>query len=104
MRHKFITLLFLIASIFWARTISPVSAALPDYVKGSLGTAVVWGYTGATGEITVTHVLNLDGLADAAGRMGTYADLGATWDQDQIVTFWIETNTAPTAGATYALY
>ena len=36
--------------------------------------------------------------------MGNYKDLGATWDQDQIVCLAIETGTAPAAGTTVELY
>lgn len=75
--------------------------ALPDYLKASQGTAVIWGESGASG---VTKTLTLDALANAAGRMGASADLSATWDQDYLVYLYIETGTAPTAGNTVELY
>ena len=79
--------------------------ALPDYLKFSLGTPVIWGEAGATGiSLTVTKTLSLDALADAAGRMGASADLGATWDQDQLAQLIVETGTAPTAGNLVELY
>ena len=102
MRRKWLAITaFLIASVFWSRSISPVSAALPDYVKGSLGTAVVWGEAGAAG---VTATCSFDALANAGGRMCASVDLGATWDQDQIVILHVETGTAPAAGTTVELY
>lgn len=75
--------------------------ALPDYIKASQGTAIIWGESGASG---VTNTLSLDALANAAGRMGASVDLGATWDQDYLVYLYIETGTAPTAGNTVELY
>lgn len=69
--------------------------ALPDYIKFGQGTAIVWGESGGAG---VTNTLSLDALANASGRMGAAVDLGALWDQDYAVFFWVETGTAPTAG------
>lgn len=69
--------------------------ALPDYIKSEQGTAVVWGEAGASG---VTNTLSLDALANDAGRMGAAVDLGAQWDQEQILEVRVETGTAPTAG------
>lgn len=79
--------------------------ALPDYFKLALGTPIIWGEASATGiSLTVTKTLSLDALADATGRMGASADLGATWDQDYLVQLIVETGTAPTAGNTVELY
>lgn len=79
--------------------------ALPDYLKFEQGTAIIWGEAGATGgSLTVTDTLSLDGLANAAGRMGESVDLGSTWDQDYIAILIVETGTAPTAGNTVELY
>lgn len=79
--------------------------ALPDFFKVELGTPVVWGEAGATGiSLSVTKTLSLDALADAAGRMGASADLGAQWDRDYLVQLIVETGTAPTAGNTVELY
>jgi len=75
--------------------------ALPDYQKIEMGTAVIWGQPSASG---VTKDLSLNGLAAAAGRMGVYADLGETFDDEYMVYLIIETGTAPTAGGTVALY
>lgn len=75
--------------------------ALPDYFAHEAGTAVVWGQPSATG---VTKNMTLDALADAAGRMGVYADLGAAWNGLYVVEFRVETGTAPTAGNTVELY
>jgi hypothetical protein len=75
--------------------------ALPDYLKAEAGTAVVWGHPNATG---VTANLSFNNLANNAGRMGVAVDLGADWDQDYAVLFWVETGTAPTDQASYELY
>lgn len=74
---------------------------LPDYFKQTLGTAVVWGQSGATG---VTKTLSLDGLISTEARMGASADLGEFWDREQILIVQIETGTAPTAGNTVDVY
>lgn len=79
--------------------------ALPDYFKVELGTPVIWGEAGATGiSLTVTKTLTFEALANAAGRMGASADLGAQWDRDHLVQLIIETGTAPAAGTTVELY
>jgi hypothetical protein len=75
--------------------------ALPDYLKIELGTAVVWGEAGASG---VTLTLSLDALAAGSARMGAVADLGAQWDEEQVVLLIIESGTAPTAGGRVDLY
>ena len=75
--------------------------ALPDYLKASHGTAVIWGESGASG---VTKTLSFDALASGSARMGASADLGSTWDQDYYVQLIIESGTAPTAGGTVDLY
>jgi len=79
--------------------------ALPDALKLSLGTPVIWGEAGATGiSLTVTKTLTFEALANAAGRMGASADLGASWDRDYLLQLIIETGTAPAAGATVEAY
>lgn len=79
--------------------------ALPDSFKQAQGTAVIWGESGATGiSLTVTKTLSLDALADAAGRMGASADLGALWDREYLLWLIVETGTAPTAGNVVELY
>lgn len=75
--------------------------ALPDYIKTSYGTPIVWGEAGASG---VTHTMSLDALADGSARMGAVADLGASWDRDYVVMLVVETGTAPTAGNSAQLY
>lgn len=75
--------------------------ALPDYLAGSHGTAVIWGEAGASG---VTKTLTFEALAAGSARMGASADLGATWDQDYYVQLVVESGTAPTAGGTVDLY
>lgn len=75
--------------------------ALPDYFKAEMGTAVILGESGASG---VTVALSFDALASGSGRMSAEFDLGADWDQLQIVWFYIETGTAPTAGGTVDFY
>lgn len=75
--------------------------ALPDSIKVSPGTAIVWGEAGASG---VTHTLSLDALADGAARMGAVADLGASWDVWYSVMLVVETGTQPTAGNSVQLY
>lgn len=77
--------------------------ALPDYIKVTQGTAIIWGEAGATGP-TVTHTLSLDALANGAARMGASADLGAEFDDEYAVWLIVETGTAPTAGNTVNLY
>jgi len=74
---------------------------MPTYLLAEMGTAVVWGHPSGSG---VTHNLSINNLANAAGRMGVYADLGATWNQLHILEAWVETGTAPTAGATCEVY
>lgn len=75
--------------------------ALPDYYKIEQGTAVVWGDSGGSG---VTHVFTLDALGIAGARMGTVADLGATFDEEYIAILRVETGTAPTAGTIATLW
>jgi hypothetical protein len=75
--------------------------ALPDTIKLTPGTAIVWGEAGATG---VTLTLSLNALADATARMGAVADLGASWDMEYAVMLVVETGTAPAAGARVDLY
>lgn len=78
---------------------------LPDYLRQTQGTPVIWGEAGATGiSLTVTKTLSLDALADGSARMGASADLGANWNREYIVILIIETGTAPTAGSTVDLY
>lgn len=80
---------------------------LPNYAKNELGTAIIWGVSGASG---VTKTLsfqtgNASGeLASGSARMGASADLGATWDQDYYVQLIVESGTAPTAGRAFDLY
>jgi hypothetical protein len=72
---------------------------LPDFLKQSQGTPVVWGQAGAVlMGLTVTHNMSLDALANAAGRNGVFADLGADFEQAYAVYVLAETGTAPTAG------
>lgn len=75
--------------------------ALPDYFKIEPGTAVVWGEAGAAG---VTLTMTLDALASGSARMGAVSDLGALWDEEQLVILAIESGTAPTAGGTIELF
>lgn len=78
---------------------------LPDYRKNALGTAIVWGESGATGGLgSVTKTLSLDALAAAAGRMGEEADLGSNWDQEYLLIVAVESGTAPTAGGLVDVY
>lgn len=70
-------------------------------MKFEPGTPVVWGEAGGAG---VTNTLSLDALANAAGRMGAAVDLGAQYEQDFQVFFWVESGTAPVAGVTAELY
>lgn len=74
---------------------------LPDYIKFEAGTSVVWGEAGASG---VTNTMTFEALASAAGRMGAAVDLGAAWDQEFAVYFYVETGTAPAAGVVAELY
>ena len=75
--------------------------ALPDYLKAELGTAIVWGHTGGSG---VTKAMDVDALASAGAWMGASADLGATFDDEYVVEFRVETGTAPAAGVWAELY
>jgi len=75
--------------------------ALPDSFQIAPQTAVVWGTTSGSG---VTLVLTLNNLANAAGRMGASADLGANFEQEYSLIFIVETGTAPTAGLTAECY
>ena len=75
--------------------------ALPDTLKITPGTPIVWGEDGGSG---VTHTLALDALADGTGRMGDVADLGTAWDAEYAVMLVVETGTAPTAGMRVDLY
>lgn len=74
---------------------------MSSYFLRELGTSVVWGEASGSG---VTKTMSFDALADAAGRMGASADLGATWDEEYLLEFRVETGTAPTAGKTAELY
>jgi hypothetical protein len=79
--------------------------ALPDFVKQSAGTPIVWGVNGASiMGVTVTKDMSLDALANAAGRNGVWADLGADWEQAYAVWVVAETGTAPTAGNVVEVY
>jgi len=79
--------------------------ALPDYFKRELGTAVIWGQSGATGgSLTVTDDLSLNALASGSARMGEYVDLGAAWDEEHVLIPMIESGTAPTAGLSMDVY
>lgn len=75
--------------------------ALPDYAKLSPGTAVVWGQPSGSG---VTKNMTLDALADAAARMGVYADLGSVIPPWVNLLARVETGTAPTAGNLVEIY
>lgn len=75
--------------------------ALPDYIQKTQGTVVAWGESGGSG---VTHALACDALANGTACQGTYADLGANWDQEYAVYLVGETGTAPTAGLTLDVY
>jgi hypothetical protein len=65
------------------------------------GTPIVWGEAGASG---VTATLSFDALPAGSARMGAKVDLGSQWDQDHAVYFWVESGTAPTAGAAVDAY
>lgn len=75
--------------------------ALPDTMKITPGTPVIWGQSGASG---VTLTLSFNGLADGAARMGAVADLGASWDMEYSVMLVAEPTSAPTAGNRVDLY
>jgi hypothetical protein len=75
--------------------------SLPDYLRLSHGTPVVWGEAGASG---VTRTLSFDALAAGSARMGAKVDLGEHWDADYLVVLIVESGTAPTAGGTVDLY
>ena len=75
--------------------------ALPDYIKVSLGTAVIWGEDSGSG---VTLTLAVDALAAGSARMGDVADLGENFDEEYMVFLIVESGTAPTAGGTVDLY
>lgn len=75
--------------------------ALPDYLKRTLGTPIIWGEAGATTVFgAVTNTLSLDALVKATARMGAYADLGAAFPEKSLLFIVAETGTAPTAGNT----
>lgn len=75
--------------------------ALPDYLRQSQGTAVIWGESGASG---VTKTLSFDALAAGSARMGASADLGSNWNRDYIAIAIIESGIAPTAGGSIDIY
>ena len=75
--------------------------ALPDYVRVTQGTAIVWGVAGASG---VTHTLSVDGLTNGAAQQGNSADLNANFARRYAVYLHVETGTAPTAGTTVDAY
>ena len=75
--------------------------ALPDYLRLTPGTPVVWGPASGSG---VTLTLSLDALANGAAYMGAVADLGATLASFYTVQVVAETGTAPTAGNTVEVY
>jgi hypothetical protein len=78
---------------------------LPDFIKQSQGTPIVWGETGATVMgLSVTHAMGVDALANGAGRNGVFADLGADFEQAYAVWVVVETGTAPTAGNVIEAY
>lgn len=79
--------------------------ALPDFLKQSQGTPIVWGQAGAVlMGLTVTHNMSLDALANGAGRNGVFANLGADFEQAYAVYILAETGTAPTAGNVVEVY
>lgn len=61
----------------------------------------MWGTSGGSG---VNNAILLDALANAAGREGVKADLGATFDEEYYADLRVETGTAPTAGTIAILY
>jgi len=75
--------------------------ALPDYVRVTQGTAIVWGEAGASG---VTATCSLDALANGAARQGASVDLGSSFARRYAVYLHVETGTAPTAGTTVDAY
>jgi hypothetical protein len=74
---------------------------MPSYFKRDLSTSIVWGEASGSG---VTNTLSLDALADGAGRMGASVDLGATWDEEYVLEFRVETGTAPSVLKQAELY
>lgn len=78
---------------------------LPDFLKQSQGTPIVWGETGGTVMgLSVTHAMGVDALANGAGRNGVFADLSADFEQAYAVWVAVETGTAPTAGNSVEAY
>lgn len=75
--------------------------ALPDSFVITPGTPIIWGQPSAAG---VTKNMTLDALANNAGRMGVYADLGANFVEEYSVMVVVETGTAPAAGALVEVY
>jgi hypothetical protein len=75
--------------------------ALPDYIRVTQGTAIVWGEAGASG---VTATCSLDALANGAARQTASVDLGPSFARRYAVYLIIETGTAPTAGNTVDAY
>ncbi len=75
--------------------------ALPDFLRITQGTAIIWGHPGGSG---VTRDLSFDNLANATARMGQSADLGEYWDDEYDVFLFGETGTAPAASTTLDLY
>jgi hypothetical protein len=79
--------------------------ALPDFLKSSAGTPIVWGVPGSlVMGLAVTKDMSLDALANGAGRNGVWADLGADWEQAYAVWVVAETGTAPAAGNVVEVY
>jgi hypothetical protein len=74
---------------------------MPTYFLRELGTSIVWGEASGVG---VTNAFSLDALADGAGRMGPFVDLGVSWADEHVLELRIETGTAPSAGKTTELY
>lgn len=72
--------------------------ALPDYFKAELGTMIQWMASGGD------KVLTLTSLASDSARMGDYADLGATWDEEYLCRLVLEFASAPTAGDSCEAY
>lgn len=73
-----------------------------QFLTFAIGPTFVWGESGGTSPINVTHALPVNGLANTTGAaMGAFADLGENFDQE--FSLWIYVNTgavAPTVANT----
>lgn len=84
-----------------------VVAAGTRYQKAAPGAALVWGQSGGTSSASgpsVAYSISINAMANGSGAQGTYADLGAAYDQEYNVWLQVEMGLIPTIGSVAELY